>query len=250
MAPNVFVISTQIGGFGGTWWAAVYGVAQSRTWLKQLSSSILPFDPFQKRDENSASLSDILSQLGQEILVQCFRRITADFDIKSLLCFWDTVTCSIVLSDLSHPHLLLLKCFCSAERKLRAKKLMHLNCGVGEDSWKSPGLQGDPTSPFWRRSVLGVHWKDWCWSWNSHTLGTWCAELTYWKRPWCWTRLKAGGEGDDRGWDIWLDGITSLMDMSLTKLPGVGDGQGSLACCSPWGCKELDTTEQLNWTDL
>ena len=40
----------------------------------------------------------------------------------------------------------------------------------------------------------------------------------------------------------WLDGITNSMDMSL----GVGDGQGSLACCSPWGCKELDTTEQLN----
>ena len=34
------------------------------------------------------------------------------------------------------------------------------------------------------------------------------------------------------------------------QAPGVGDGQGSLACCSPWGCKELDTTEQLNWTEL
>ena len=57
-----------------------------------------------------------------------------DFDIKSLLHFWDAVTCSNVLSDLRHPHLLLLKNFCSAERKLRAKKLMHLKCGVGEDS--------------------------------------------------------------------------------------------------------------------
>ena len=43
-----------------------------------------------------------------------------------------------------------------------AKELMLLNCGVGEDSWESLGLQGDPTSPFWRRSVLGIHWKDWC----------------------------------------------------------------------------------------
>ena len=48
---------------------------------------------------------------------------------------------------------------------------------------------------------LGVHWKDWCWSWNSNALATWCEELTYWKRPWCWERLRAGGEGDDRGWD-------------------------------------------------
>ena len=74
---------------------------------------------------------------------------------------------------------------------------------VGEDSWESLGLQGDPTSPFWRKSVLGVHWKDWCWSWNSNTLATWCEELTHWKRPWCWERLKTG-EGDDRGWDGWM----------------------------------------------
>ena len=55
-----------------------------------------------------------------------------------------------------------------------------------------------------RRSVLGVHWKDWCWSWNSNTLATWWEELTHWERPWCWERLKAGGEGDDRGWDGWM----------------------------------------------
>ena len=46
-----------------------------------------------------------------------------------------------------------------------------------------------------------MHWKDWCWSWSSNTLATWCEELTHWKRPWCWERLKAGGEGDNRGWD-------------------------------------------------
>ena len=46
----------------------------------------------------------------------------------------------------------------------------------------------------------------------------------------------------------WLDGITDSMDMSLSN--GVGDGQGGLACCSPWGCEESDMTEWLNWTDL
>ena len=89
-------------------------------------------------------------------------------------------------------------------RKLSAKELMLLNCGVGEDSWESLGLQGDPISLFWRRSVLGVHWKDWYWSWNSNTLATSCEELTHWKRPWCWEGLGAGGEGDDRGWDGWM----------------------------------------------
>ena len=39
-------------------------------------------------------------------------------------------------------------------------------------------------------------------------LGTWCKELTHWKRPWCWERLKAGVEGDDRGWDGWMASLT------------------------------------------
>ena len=46
-------------------------------------------------------------------------------------------------------------------------------------------------------------------------LATWCKELTHLKRPWCWKRLKAGGEGDDRGWDDWM---ANSMDMSLSKL--------------------------------
>ena len=48
----------------------------------------------------------------------------------------------------------------------------------------------------------------------------------------------------------WLDGITDSMDMSLRQALGAGDGQGSLACCSLWGHKESDTTEQLNQTVL
>ena len=45
--------------------------------------------------------------------------------------------------------------------------------------------QGDPISQSERKSVLNIHWKDWCWIWNSNTLATWCEELTHWKRPWC-----------------------------------------------------------------
>ena len=52
-----------------------------------------------------------------------------------------------------------------------------------------------------KKSTLNTHWKDWCWSWNSNTLVTWCEELTHWERPWCWKRLKVGAEEDDRGWD-------------------------------------------------
>ena len=63
----------------------------------------------------------------------------------------------------------------------------------------------------WQISVI---WKDWCWSWSSGTLAIWWEEPTHWKRPWCWERLKVGGEGGNRG----LDDITNSMDMSLSKL--------------------------------
>ena len=59
---------------------------------------------------------------------------------------------------------------------------------------------------------LNVHWKDWCWSWNSNTLATWWEELTHLKRRWCWEILKAGGRWRMR----WLDGITDTMDMNLS----------------------------------
>ena len=98
-----------------------------------------------------------------------------------------------------------------------------------------------------RKSVLNILWKDWCWSWSFNPLVTWWDELTHWKRPWCWERLKAGGEGDDRGWDVgWhhqLDGL------EFEQALGVGDGQGGLACCSLWGRKESDMTERLNWNE-
>ena len=91
------------------------------------------------------------------------------------------------------------------------------------------------------------HWKDWCWSWSSNTLAPWCKELTHWKRPRCWDRLRAGGEGDDRGWDGWM--AYQLDRHEFEQTLGVGDGQGGLACCGSWGRKELDTTEWLNWTE-
>ena len=58
------------------------------------------------------------------------------------------------------------------------------------------------------QSWVGVHWKDWCWRWNSNTLVTSWEELTHWKRPWCREGLGAGGEGDDRGWDGWMASLT------------------------------------------
>ena len=66
-----------------------------------------------------------------------------------------------------------------------------------------------------RNSTLNIHWQDWYWSWSSNTLATWCKELTHWKRPWCWERLKTEGKESNRGWDGWM---ASKMDMHLGKL--------------------------------
>ena len=117
---------------------------------------------------------------------------------------------------------------------------MLLNYGVGEDSWESFGLQGDPpVNP--KETVLNIHWEDWCWSWNWNTLPIWCEELTHLKRPWCWERLRAGGEGDDRGWDGWMASLTQWTWVWITSRswlwtgkPGVRQSMGSQRVGHNW----------------
>ena len=123
-----------------------------------------------------------------------------------------------------------------------------MNCGAGEDSCESLGLQGDPTvhpkgDQSWvfigrtdaedETSILWPpHAKSWLIGkdpdarrdWGQEEKGTAEDEMTVWHH-----RLDA----QEFGWTL-----------------GVGDGQGGLACCDSWGCKESDTTEWLNWTEL
>ena len=95
-----------------------------------------------------------------------------------------------------------------------------------------------------------VHWKDWCWSWNSNTLAIWCKELTHWKRPWWWERLRAGGEGDNRGWDGWMASPTRWTRVWVnsgswwwTGKPGVLWFMGSPRVGHDWAT-------ELNWIEL
>ena len=98
--------------------------------------------------------------------------------------------------------------------------------------------------------LLNIHWKNWCWSWISNTLVTWCKELTYCKRPWCWGRLKVGGEGDNRGWDGWMASLTQwswvwASSRSWWRIgkPGVLQWMVSQRVGHDWAT-------ELNWTDL
>ena len=132
--------------------------------------------------------------------------------------------------------------------KLSAEELMLLNCGVGGDSWESLGLQGDPTSPSYR-SVLGVHWKDWFWSWNSNTLATWCKELTHLKRPLMLEKIEGRRRRDGRGWDGWMASLTQWTWIWVnsgsswwTGRPGVLRFMGLQRVGHDW-------VTELKWTD-
>ena len=122
---------------------------------------------------------------------------------------------------------------------------MVANCGAGEDSWESLGLQGDQTSQSQRNSTLKIQWKDWCWSWSSKTLTTWCEELTHWQRPWCWKRLRARWERDDRGWDYWIAAPTQWTWIWAnsgrqwrTGKPGVLQPMGSQTVGLDWASEQ------------
>ena len=133
-------------------------------------------------------------------------------------------------------------------KKAEHQRIDAFTHGIGGDSWESIGLQGDQTSQSQRKSVLNIHWKDWCWSWNSNILATWCEELTHWKRPWCWERLKVGGEGDDRGGDGWMASPTqwtwvwvNIVCWWWTGRPGVLQSMGSQRVGHYWAT-------QQNWS--
>ena len=123
---------------------------------------------------------------------------------------------------------------------------MLLNCGVGEDSWESLGLQGDPTSPWLDQEISSL--EGLILKLKLHTLATWCKELTHLKRPWCWERLRAGGEGDDRGLDGWMASPTQWTGVWVdsgswwwTGRPGVLWFMGSQRAGHDWAT-------ELNWT--
>ena len=126
--------------------------------------------------------------------------------------------------------------------------MTELNNSVGfqKNSWSCTRIDDLEDRTF--VIILGIHWKDWCWSWNSDTLATSCEELTYWKRPWCWEGLGAGGEGDEREWDGWMASLIQWTWVWVnsgswwwTGRPGVLRFMGSQRVGQDW-------VTELNWT--
>ena len=113
------------------------------------------------------------------------------------------------------------------------------------NSWESLGQVGDQTSQSQRKSTLNIHWKDWCWSWGSNTLAPWCREPAHWcKDPDAgkdWGQEEKGVTEEEMvGWHHRLNG--NEFEQAL----GDGEGQGILACCSPWVTKSR--TQLSDWT--
>jgi len=134
-------------------------------------------------------------------------------------------------------------------RKLSAKELMFLNCGVGEDSWESLGLQGDPTSPtILKETSPGCSLEELMLRLELQYFGHLMRRVDSLEKTLMLGGWGAGGEGDNRWWDCWMASLTQCTWVWGTL--GVGDGQGGLACCHSWGRKESDTNELLNWTDV
>jgi len=151
----------------------------------------------------------------------------------------------------------------------RVKAMVFPVVMYGCESWTIKKTEGRRTDSFelwcWRR-LLRVPWtamrsnqsilkeispeyslEGRCWSWSSNPLATWCEELTHWKRPWCWERLKAGGEGNDRRWDGWMASRTQWTWVWVNSRswwwiwrPGLLQSMGSQRVRHDWAT-------ELNW---
>ena len=133
---------------------------------------------------------------------QCIKKQRHQFaDKGAYIQSCDLSSCHVWMWELDHKEGWVLKNWCFWTVVLN---------GAGEDYWESFGQQGDQTSQSWRKLTLNIRWKDWCWSWSSNTLATWSKDLTHWKRPWCWERLKVEEKGVTEdgmvGWHRQLDG--------------------------------------------
>ena len=201
---------------GGAWWAAIYGVAQSKTRLKWLSS---------KRTAMT-NLGSILK--NRDITLPTKVHLVKAMVFPGVMYGFESWTV----------------------KKAERWRIDAFELWCWRRLLRVPWTARRSNQSILKEISLDVHWKDWCWSWNSSTLATSCEELTHWKRPWCWEGLGAGGEGDDRGWDSWMASPTrwtwvwvNSRSWWWTGRPGVLRFMGLQTVRHDWAT-------ELNWTEL
>ena len=172
----------------GAWQATVHRVAKSWTWLKRLSTHSPSGKEvtIKKQTETSGRIQHPV------IFLCCFRIYSRNWCAPWNIEYFPVFVFTIKKAERQRIDAFKLWCW---------RRLLRVTWTARRSS----------------QSILKeMNCKDWCWSRSSNTLATWCEEPTHWKRPWCWERVKAGGEGDDRM--RWLDGLTDSMDTSLSQL--------------------------------
>ena len=124
---------------------------------------------------------------------------------------------------------------------------MLLNCGAEEDSWESLDCKEiKPVNPKGNQSWIFIRRTD------VETPILWAPDVKNWlirKRHWCWERLKAGGEGDDRGWDGWMASLTWWSWVWASS--GSGWWTGRPQVLQPMGLQRVrhNWVTEVNWTE-
>ena len=202
---------------GGAWWATVHRVAKSQTWLFFFHECII---------------SNIL-----ERVIIYFKFY---FIFGSLLKSRDIIL-PIKVHLLVFP-VVMYECESWTIKKAECWRIDAFELWCWRRLLRIPWTARRSNQSIVKEITRNIHWKDCCSSWNFNTLATWCKELTHWKRPWCWRRLKARGEGDNKGWDGWMASLTLWTWVWASS--GSWWWTGKPGMFSPRGRKELDMTEQ------
>ena len=207
---------------GGAWWAAVYGVAQSRTQLKWLSSS----SSTQTLSRSHVSGAGEGAEMDYKGILYYVLRLWILFEPTFLVDLgWHHSDRGSEAATLLHSG--------------RVESQVHLLVPINCKKIQPVHSEGDQPWDFFGRNdakaetpvLWPPHAKSWLIGKDFDAGRGWGQEE------------KGTTEDEMAGWHHWLDGSESEWT------PGIGDGQGGLACCDSWGYKELDMTERLNWTE-
>ena len=124
-------------------------------------------------------------------------------------------------------------------KKVEHRSTVAFKLWFWRDSWESLDCKEiKPDNPKGNKLWILIHWKDWCWS--SNTLATWCKEPTHWKKPLMLGKLRAGGEGGDRGWDGYIASLTQWT-LNLSKLREIAKNREA------WCAAAHGVTKSLPW---